>query len=82
MRRAGPMPFAILAASYEDSEGDLIAVMDARFKLFKRRDIPSVHKNDATFLQGEIFLEDALPWPLVMSLKGEKYIFERWGLKI
>ncbi len=74
--------FAILASSYEDCEGDLIAVMDARFKLFERSDIPSVHKNDTTFLQGEILLEDAFPWSLMISLKGEKYISERWRLKI
>jgi hypothetical protein len=74
--------FAILAASYEDGEGDLVTVMDARFKLFKRSDIPPVHKNDATLLQGEIVLENAFPWSLMISLKGEEYFSERWGLKI
>jgi len=64
----------ILAAGYENREGDLIAVMDARIKLFKRSDIPPVHENDATFLQGKIILDNAFPWSLMILLKGEQQV--------
>jgi hypothetical protein len=71
-----------LASRYEDGKSDLIAVMNSSFELFKGSDIPPVHENDATFLQGEIFLEDALPWPLVVCLKGDEHIAQGRGFKV
>jgi len=56
--------------------------MNARFKLFKGSDVPAVHENDATFLQGEILLEHAFPGPLVMSLEGDERVSQGSRFKI
>jgi hypothetical protein len=56
--------------------------MNFCLELFKRSDIPPINEDDATFLQGEIFLEDPSPRPFVMSLEGSEHVSQRGGFKV
>jgi hypothetical protein len=76
------MRFAFLPPCYKDRKGELIPIVDVCFEILERSNIPSIHKNDAAFLQGEILLEDALPGPLVMSLKSDEYLSQGRGVKV
>jgi len=77
-----PFAHATLPTCHENCKGDLIAVMNLCFEPLKGSDVPSVHENDAAFLQGKIFLEDAFPRPFVVSLKDSKDVSQVRGFQV
>jgi len=76
------MRFAILASCYKDRKGELIPIMDFCFELLEGSDIPSVQENDPAFVQGEVLLEKAFPWTLVMGLESDEHIPQGRGLQV
>jgi hypothetical protein len=68
------MRFALLSPGYKDRKGELIPIEDFCVELLERSNIPSVQENDPAFVQGEILLEEAFPWTLMVGLESDEHI--------
>jgi hypothetical protein len=76
------MRLALLPPGYKDRKGELIPIVDFCFEILKRRGIPPVDEDDASFLQGKILLEKMSPWALVVCLECDEHIPQGGGFKV